>query len=117
MLARKLCDVLLDFSKSIVTGPRRAILPAQSLSLADTETLATRLRHLAAQGCPVWVRLTGAVREPLTTLAQRTGRPLIIVATGVAPIPDWREYAASLRAASVTPCGVVALAEVSWHDR
>ena len=98
-------------------APRRAILPAQSLSLADTESLATQLRNLAGQKCPVWIRLTGPVREPLTTLAQRTGRPLIIVATGVASIPDWREHAASLRAASVATCGVVALAEVPWHDR
>ena len=109
--------VTLERATAEASAPRRTILPAQSLSLADTESLATHLRDLARQGCPVWIRLTGDVREPLTTLVQRTGRPLIIVATGAASIPDWREHAASLRAASVTPCGVVALAEVSWHDR
>jgi uncharacterized protein involved in exopolysaccharide biosynthesis len=97
-------------------GLQRLDVDIRTLSLADTDTLVRRLQQTAVRR-PVWLRLVGSVREPLSTLARSGSAPLILVPTGVHSITFWREQAALLRSNGLVPVGVVALREIPWHER
>ena len=96
---------------------QRIAIAGDTMSIQAASELADRLRQFAAQGQPVWLRLVGPVREPLTTLARLGRAPLIAVPAVAATIPHWREQSARFKATVGTPGGVVILGETPWHER
>ena len=98
-------------------GVQRIAISGDKMSIQAAGNLAERLRQFASQGQPVWLRLVGPVREPLTTLSRLGRNPLIAVPAGAATIPHWREQAARFKATISTPGGVVILGETPWHER
>jgi uncharacterized protein involved in exopolysaccharide biosynthesis len=96
---------------------QRIAITGDNLSIQAAGELAERLRQFAAQDQPVWLRLVGPVREPLTSLSRLGRAPLIAVPAASATIPHWREQAARFEATVGTPGGVVILGETPWHER
>lgn len=95
----------------------RAAVPGQSLSIEEAHSLALKIRQIAATGRPVWIRLVGPVREPLSTLAQAGTAGLVVVPSARATLPFWREQAARYRATVGKVGGVIMLGETPWHQR
>lgn len=96
---------------------QRIAIAGDKMSIQAASELADRLRQFATQGQPVWLRLVGPVREPLTTLSRLGPTPLIAVPAAAATIPHWREQAARFEATVGKPGGVVILGETPWHER
>ena len=96
---------------------QRVAVAGDKMSISEATELAERLRQLSATGQPIWLRLVGPVREPLTSLARLGRPPLIAVPAGAASIPHWREQAARFKATVGTAAGLVILGETPWHDR
>ncbi|MEZ5413300.1 MAG: hypothetical protein R3F03_03190 [Opitutaceae bacterium] len=112
----QLSAVSMDELDRNARGAPRLDLDPTTLSLPDATSLALQLQRLAAKR-PVWLRLVGTVREPLSTLARGAAAPLIIVPAGLYSIPFWRDQAGRLRATGLKPAGVVTLRETPWHER
>jgi hypothetical protein len=78
-------------------------------SLFQTRRLQQLIEERAARGCEVWVRVDGAMQEPVTSLVKAGRPPLILAALHGAPTAFFREQAEMLQHAGVAACGVVAL--------
>ncbi len=98
-------------------GLCRIEIAEAKLSIESAETLAGRLRQLAATGRPVWLRLPGPVREPLSTLGRHGTPALILVPTGIDSISFWRQQAERFHKTVGHIGGVVTTGEILWHQR
>ena len=107
----------LDRGVGDTTGVQRIAIAGDKLSIQAATDLSDQLHHFSAQGQPVWLRLVGPVREPLTTLSRLGPPPLIAVPAAAASIPHWREQAARFKATVGVTGGVVILGETPWHNR
>lgn len=96
---------------------QRAEIPGGTLSIDDAREVGRRIQDIAASGRPIWVRFTGPVREPLTTLASLGSGGLIAVPAALGSIPFWREQAARYRATVGAVSGVAMIGETPWHQR
>lgn len=96
---------------------QRAEIPGDALSIDDARKVGRRIQEIAASGRPIWVRITGPVREPLATLASLSSAGLIVVPADLESIPYWREQAARYRATVGAVGGVAVIGETPWHQR
>lgn len=110
-------EVSLESAERRADTLQRVVVPGSSLSIEQANQLARRIRQIAATGRPIWMRLVGPVREPLSTLGQIGDSGLIAVPSARESIPFWREQAARYRATVGEIGGVVMLGEIPWHKR
>ncbi|GAB5558396.1 MAG: hypothetical protein SynsKO_00430 [Synoicihabitans sp.] len=99
------------------TGLSRLPVAQKNLSIQQAEQLTQTMRQLTSSGRPVWLRVQGSVREPLSTLARHGSNALVIVPLATASIPFWRQQAERFEKTVGSIGGVVALGEVPWHQR
>lgn len=104
-------------SVATTRGLCRIKVAERDLSIESAGELASRLRQLAATGRPVWLRLQGSVREPLSTLGRHGTPALVLVPTGAESISFWRQQAERFEKTVGHIGGVVATGEIPWHQR
>ncbi|SRR5579862_537804 len=79
---------------------------------AEMQRACAELERYRARGREVWLRFTGEVQEPASTLARAAGgRPLVLVALHSQTMRFWREQAELLRHSVGELCGIVPLKE------
>ena len=85
-------------------------------SIAEAQQLGAQLRESCRNGSEVWIRLAGAVHEPLTTLG-RCGLPaLVLVPLHVDTTEFWKTQGDLLAKTISAPAGVVSVGEISWKQ-
>ncbi len=120
--ARRLLDGMLIVDVGEEWSPQLASLPIasgepilgvqslrvdpHSISVADAERLVDRLAAIG-QTTLVCVRFAGAVREPVTTIAQACAPALVFVNADIARLDFWEKHANLLRSAVKAPAGLI----------
>lgn len=83
--------------------------PISGCSLAEARKFGEMIDLWLSRGCEVWVRFSGPVQEPATTLARSLLAPLVLVPLHRTSTAFWKDQAAVLRHSGCAPCGVIAL--------
>jgi uncharacterized protein involved in exopolysaccharide biosynthesis len=92
-------------------------LDAGSLSIAGAQQLGARLREACRRGGEVWIRLTGPVHEPLTTLALCGAPPLVLVRLHGETGGFWNTQGELLEKTVGRATAVVAVGDIPWRNR
>ena len=83
--------------------------PISGCSLTQAREFGEMIDLWLSRGCEVWVRFSGPVQEPATTLTRALRAPLVLVPLHHTATAFWKDQADVLRHSGCAPCGVVAL--------
>jgi hypothetical protein len=89
---------------------------ADAFSIAEAQQFGARLRESCRRGEEVWVRLTGPVHEPLTTLARAGTAPLMLARLNAEETAFWKTQGELLAKTVGKPAGVIAVGGVPWRQ-
>jgi uncharacterized protein involved in exopolysaccharide biosynthesis len=87
-----------------------------AFSIADAKKLGARLGESCRRGEEVWVRITGPVHEPLTTLIRAGTAPLVLVRLNAEETTFWKRQGELLAKTVGKPLGVVAVGGAPWQQ-